>query len=194
MSDTRAKPRGRDTVQAALIEAGARLFAERGPRAVSVREIARAAGVNHGLVHRHFGSKAGLLQAVMVQLSGGVADAIGPPDEDETLASLVGAIVRATKAPGTHWRILARALLDGERPAALQTEFPVVSRMLAAARRNEDAPLSPEALVTLLIASALGLMLFEPYLQRATGQSDAQWNATREELSQVALRALSQGS
>ena len=194
MSGTRPKPRGRDTVQAALIEAGARLFAERGPRAVSVREIARAAGVNHGLVHRHFGSKAGLLQAVMVQLAGGVADALGPPDEDETLASLIGTIMRATRAPGTHWRILARALLDGERPTALQTEFPVVARMLAAARRGEPGALSPEALVTVLIATGLGLMLFEPYLQQATGQTDAQWNATREELAQAALLALSKGS
>lgn len=41
-----------------------RLFAERGPDAVSVRQIAAAAGVSPGLVVHHFGSKNGLREAV----------------------------------------------------------------------------------------------------------------------------------
>lgn len=41
-----------------------RLFAENDPEAVSVRQIAAAAGVSPGLVAHHFGSKEGLRQAV----------------------------------------------------------------------------------------------------------------------------------
>ena len=79
------QPRGRDSVRAALLEAAETLFAEKGPAAVSVRDIAREAGVNHGLVHRHFGSKAGLLHDLMTTLSADIADAIGPEDEGESL-------------------------------------------------------------------------------------------------------------
>ena len=40
------------------------LFAERGPDRVTVRDVAAAAEVSPGLVMHHFGSKAGLREAV----------------------------------------------------------------------------------------------------------------------------------
>src|SRR5689334_166863 len=55
-SDLTAKARIRD--QALL------LFAERGPDTVTVRDVASAAEVSPGLVMHHFGSKAGLREAV----------------------------------------------------------------------------------------------------------------------------------
>ncbi|MFO7557486.1 MAG: helix-turn-helix domain-containing protein, partial [Desulfobacterales bacterium] len=54
------KPHGRDEVVTALIRAAAELFSEKGVEAVSLRKIAVRAGVNHGLIHRHFGSKEAL--------------------------------------------------------------------------------------------------------------------------------------
>ncbi|MEE2830570.1 MAG: helix-turn-helix domain-containing protein [Myxococcota bacterium] len=182
------KPHGRESVRAALIEAGARLFAERGPNSVSVREVAREAGVNHGLVHRHFGSKDGLLQAVMTRLSGEVAESIGPVGSSESLADLLMTTFGATR-DGAHWRILARSLLDGVPVRDLQEDFPVVRRMLEAARRGTRATVSPEALVTLMLSVGLGLLLFEPYLMEATAQDEERWQATRMELAQLALQA-----
>jgi AcrR family transcriptional regulator len=190
MSIDAQKPKGRDEVRAALISAGARLFAERGTRAVSVREIAREAGVNHGLVHRHFGSKQGLLRAVLQQLADDVAGALGPGRPDETLPELLAGALSATVNQGVHWRIMARAMLDGEDPAALQQDFPVVARMLAAARRSGGGGLSPEATVTLLVSTLLGVLLFEPYLRQSTGQDEARWRETRRELRRVAMRAM----
>ncbi|MET9326550.1 helix-turn-helix domain-containing protein [Tsukamurella sp. NPDC003166] len=48
-----------------LIEAAQRLFAERGVDAVSMDAVAQAAGVGKGTVFRRFGSRAGLLQALL---------------------------------------------------------------------------------------------------------------------------------
>lgn len=185
------KPHGKASVRQALIAAASELFAERGPDDVSVRELAARAGVNHGLVHRHFGSKDGLLQATMQQLAAGVADSIGPDDCSETLADLLRTTFGATE-DATHWRILARSILDGIPVSELQDDFPVVRRMLAAAGRGTDSPLSPDAFVTLLLAGGLGLLLFEPYLREATGQqADSKWNATRKELAALAMRTAS---
>ncbi|MCP4037579.1 MAG: TetR family transcriptional regulator, partial [bacterium] len=61
--------RGTDAVRTALIEAAASRLSEAGPRSVSVRDIARRAGVNHGQVHHYFGSKRGLLVAAMKKLA-----------------------------------------------------------------------------------------------------------------------------
>ncbi len=52
------------TAKASIRNAALRLFAERGHDAVTVREIAAAAGVSPALVVHHFGSKDGLRAAV----------------------------------------------------------------------------------------------------------------------------------
>lgn len=48
-----------------MIEAAVTLFAKQGYAAVSVREVARVAGVNVAAVSYHFGGKEGLYQAVL---------------------------------------------------------------------------------------------------------------------------------
>ena len=57
-------PTGREEVAAAILEAATDLFAERGPAATSIRDIAARSKVNHGLVFRHFGTKEQLVGAV----------------------------------------------------------------------------------------------------------------------------------
>jgi AcrR family transcriptional regulator len=51
----------------ALLKAAARLVKERGVAALSLREVARRAGVSHGAPAHHFGDKAGLLTALATQ-------------------------------------------------------------------------------------------------------------------------------
>lgn len=55
----------RDRTRRALLEAGARLFAERGVSDASVDAIALAAGRTSGALYDHFGSKEGLLFALL---------------------------------------------------------------------------------------------------------------------------------
>jgi AcrR family transcriptional regulator len=50
-----------------LIAAAVDLIDEVGPAALSLREVARRAGVSHGAPAHHFGDKAGLLTAVAIQ-------------------------------------------------------------------------------------------------------------------------------
>ena len=50
-----------------LLEAAAPLFAEKGFAAVSIRQVADAAGVNSALISYHFGGKSGLYEAVLEQ-------------------------------------------------------------------------------------------------------------------------------
>jgi TetR/AcrR family transcriptional regulator, regulator of cefoperazone and chloramphenicol sensitivity len=52
------------TARAKIRDEALRLFAERGPDAVTMRDIAAAAGVSPALLVRHYGSKDGLVEAV----------------------------------------------------------------------------------------------------------------------------------
>ena len=78
MAEAVDKPAGRDAVMDALVDATGQLILERGVT-MSVRDIARRAGVNHGLVHTYFGSKEALLSAAFGHL---VDRAAAELDED----------------------------------------------------------------------------------------------------------------
>src|SRR4029450_9792447 len=59
-----ARPYHHGDLPRALLEAAAQAIAEAGPAAVSLRDLARRAGVSHAAPAYHFGDKAGLLTAV----------------------------------------------------------------------------------------------------------------------------------
>ncbi|NDV99864.1 TetR/AcrR family transcriptional regulator [Salipiger sp. PrR002] len=61
----RTKEEKSAATRARLITAARRLFDKHGYHNVSVTEIARAAGVTHGMIHVYFHSKAGLLYALI---------------------------------------------------------------------------------------------------------------------------------
>ena len=95
MSTIERSPRGRDAVRAALLQAATELFALHGTEGVSVRDVAAHAGVNHGLVHRHFGSKDALVSEGMTDLQARLAAEL--PSGDAPLADLLREAFEATR-------------------------------------------------------------------------------------------------
>lgn len=132
---------------AAVVAAAAELFAEKGPQATSIRDIAARSGVNHGLVYRHFGAKEQLVSAVLDSLAG----------------------ARTEEAAELHLRVLARSILDGYPVGRLQHEFPFVSGQVEKVRRRGGPDLDARLTAGHAVALALGWWLFEPFLRAATG-------------------------
>jgi AcrR family transcriptional regulator len=64
---TRAHPYHHGDLRRALLDAAVRTIEEVGPSAMSLREVARRAGVTHPAAAYHFGDKAGLLTAVATE-------------------------------------------------------------------------------------------------------------------------------
>jgi TetR/AcrR family transcriptional regulator len=65
--------RNPEKTRAAVLDAAERLFAEEGFAATSMRDISRASGVSHPLIHHHFGSKESLYAEVKRRLKEGYA-------------------------------------------------------------------------------------------------------------------------
>ncbi|MEU9293917.1 TetR/AcrR family transcriptional regulator [Streptomyces sp. NPDC048266] len=86
-------------LRARLVEAGVELVNAEGAQALSLREIARRAGVSHGAPRRHFPTHLDLLSAIARQ---GFAE----------LAARVAADDRETSAPRERIVLLARVYLD----------------------------------------------------------------------------------
>lgn len=66
-ADRAARPYHHGDLEAVVLTEVLALIAEVGPTAVSLRELARRAGVAHTSITHHFGSKAGLFAAVAAQ-------------------------------------------------------------------------------------------------------------------------------
>lgn len=109
-----AGPVGKDEVVAATLSAAAELFAERGPAATSIRDIATRSKVNHGLIYRHFGTKEQLVGAVLEHLGGRLTALLDGEVSDGEIEQNMD----------QHMRVMARALLDGYPIGELQTRFP----------------------------------------------------------------------
>jgi AcrR family transcriptional regulator len=160
-------PHGKEEVTRALLDAAAELFATRGVAAVSVRDIAARANVNHGLVHRHFGSKARLRHAVMEDLTRRMADEV-----DALQAPTTDALGSA--AMDRYFRMLARALLDGEDIRDVQRSFPVVQQFLRYIEREQAngtvrSDVDARILAALGVTAGLGWLLFGPFVMAALG-------------------------
>jgi AcrR family transcriptional regulator len=131
------------TARATIRNAALRLFAERGPDAVTVREIAAQAGVSPALVVHHFGTKDGL-RAEVDAFAARAFDAIfeGLPTEElaELLAggaatgSLAEAFARGFP-PGSPLPAYLRRLLLANDPAGAA----LFGRWFAATRDLLDA-------------------------------------------------------
>ncbi len=108
----RRAPAAVDETPTRILDAAERLFAERGIESVSVRSILAAAGVNVALAHYHFGSREGLITALlearvaplMAELARGIEDA-DARGQDASLED----VLRAYFAPAARWMM--------ERPA-----------------------------------------------------------------------------
>jgi TetR/AcrR family transcriptional regulator, regulator of cefoperazone and chloramphenicol sensitivity len=109
------------TARAVIRDEALRLFAERGPEAVSVRQIAGAAGVSPGLVIHHFGSKDGLREAVdahVLAMFEAMLGELTTPDlfDPGAAGSLAEAVMRHLPPDSPVPAYLRRLLLSGGEP------------------------------------------------------------------------------
>lgn len=97
-----------------------RLFGERGVAAVSVRDIASAAGVSPALVIHHYKSKDGLKQAVderALQLIGEMFAKTAGPQDVTSMASMAELFADEIRQFPTLLPYLRRLLVDGGEQA-----------------------------------------------------------------------------
>ncbi len=184
MKSQKTKPRGKAEVKDAILDSAAKLFARRGVAAVSVRDIAAEAGVNHGLIHRHFGSKENLRLEVQNRLMEKINESIG---EYGSYREAVAKGVRAMEENEEFWKVLARTFLDGPLEGDVQSSFPFMRNMIGLLSGEQKKgrvrdSIDPGILVAGGIALVFGLFVFEDYIIPATGLKDEQPDEIRNKI------------
>lgn len=170
------------TARANIRNAALRLFAERGPDAVTVRQIAKQAGVSPALVLHHFGSKDGLRAEVdgfAAQAFDAILEAIPVEDLADFLTagpargSLADAFVRSFP-PGSPLPAYLRRLLLANDPAAAA----LFGRWYAGTRRLLDQmvemgiarpSVDPDVRAAFFLVNDLALVLLRNQIAVAIG-------------------------
>jgi TetR/AcrR family transcriptional regulator, repressor for neighboring sulfatase len=154
-----AKPLGKEEVVAAVLAAASELFAAKGPAATSIREVAARAGVNHGLLHRHFGSKRQLLAATLQHLA----------DSAATLRESGASAEQLEAAHEVQVRVMVRSKLDGFPIEELQERFPGMERFLEQVRSGHSDEQQARLRAAHAMALQFGWGLMAPTLRVAFG-------------------------
>jgi len=152
-------PTGREEVVAAILAAATDLFAERGPAATSIRDIAARSQVNHGLVFRHFGTKDHLVGAVLDHLGASLTELLSSDAPADAI----------DRALDRQIRVMARTVLDGYPAGQLQKRFPNIAVVLDGVRPLHDNETDARLAVANALALQFGWRLFAPILRSATG-------------------------
>jgi AcrR family transcriptional regulator len=156
MTDVTTKRTAAQIVDA-VAEAGYDLFVERSPSAVSLREIAAAANVNLGLIHRYVGSKDDVIALVLARHTRR-AQAITELGHRDLMHQVADSVVNR---PSTG-RLMAGMILDGVDVTVLKDDFPLLEQLA----KNSDATSA-----ALTYALALGWEVFGPSLVAALDTS-----------------------
>ncbi|MBI5231302.1 MAG: helix-turn-helix transcriptional regulator [Coriobacteriales bacterium] len=184
----KGRPSGRDEIISAVLDAATELFSTRPPSAVSVRDIAKLAGVQHSVVHRYFGTKEDLLRTVIMRGSEKQAAQIA------TLGKVPPAVMfEGTLAQGAIYRTILLASIDGRDPAELMEPLNAATTALDYVLGQPDHPhagtegptFDPRILVAFVMAATFGWQGAERTLLHATGLRDADPAEVRSEVARI---------
>jgi AcrR family transcriptional regulator len=161
------RPQGRDEILDAVLDAAEKLFTTAGPFDVSLRAIAQAAGVNYGLVHRHFGTKDALFERLLQRYADRWGARLRELDYEGALDELLGADLET----GAYVRLLAWTLLSDRESAqshahrryATLDQLPTLA---ASAEPEVEIDVRMEATAAAL-AFAFGWRFFNPFIRDA---------------------------
>ncbi|NKY31903.1 TetR/AcrR family transcriptional regulator [Nocardia speluncae] len=165
-SEPTPKAWGRDEVRRAVLRAARSGFAAKGT-SVTIREIACAAGVNLGLVHKHLGNKEDILRAVLER------DTEISTRTIETGASVPDAVRRLFDiglADPEYVRISAWLLLEGRTDLLLGNQ---AEGMNAVRGVDPDSRKADVRLMTVLAAISGWSLFSEGILAFADADADA---------------------
>jgi len=183
-----------------ILAAARSLLEQRGPEAMTMEEIAAAAGVAKGTVYLYFRSKDHLIQALITRVGENIlrdleASLVAPGTPAEKLIRVVSVLLEYLNRERLLFPIYARELVQGEgtsqegfrrRFQEMEDQFVALVTDLFAEgiAAGQFIPANPR-LLTFLIR---GLIRATGYYQKAEGQADA----AREALP-VILTLLSSG-
>jgi AcrR family transcriptional regulator len=145
----------------ALLDAARRLAGLRPARPFGVREVARAAGVNHSLVYRYYGSLEGLLDEATADRDAMTLRLLDDRGTDGIVTAVFDLVL---EQPFVATRLAEVSLGSNDEGWSQQGNLVRRIRDRVAELHNEMSPDDVSARTVSLVASAFGYVLYEKFL------------------------------
>jgi TetR/AcrR family transcriptional regulator, repressor for neighboring sulfatase len=164
-------PRGGEAIKEAILQTTEKLLKKHNPTDISLRQIAKAANINHSLIHRYFGTKENVILAVHERIIGKLGAQFSSID---SLDGNIERLFKIAEENPSRRILLARAMLDGADPQLIQHHFPTVHQLIELLRKkksevDDPSEYDPEILAAFFVATVMGWFLYEPFLLASTG-------------------------
>lgn len=162
-----ARPYHHGNLRASLLDAADAVLAERGVQGLTLREVARAAGVSHAAPYHHFASLNQLLAALAERgfdvLGQAMEAAVAVPDTRERLLRVSQAYVDCARAHPERFRLMFGPLLADENahPELKATARRAFGYVLAAALAHDKQRGASLALAGWSLAHGLSHLLID---------------------------------
>lgn len=177
-----------DKPSGAILRAAAELMAEHSPSSVSLREIASRAGVNYGLIHRHYGTKDRLLVALFQEfvLYGGQYIAASDTIHDAIRGTF-------TADSGGWARIFSWVALDGVPPEQTFRDTSIMAafqRLIIEEWESSPEPARRDRFDPRVVSSFVMLMIsvwdfYAPYMRQVDDWTDRTMDEARGEVMEL---------
>lgn len=145
----------------ALLDAARRLAGQRPARPFGVREVARAAGVNHSLVYRYYGSLEGLLDEATADRDAMTLRLLDDRGTDGIVTAVFDLVL---EQPFVATRLAEVSLGSNEEGWSQQGNLIRRIRERVADLHTEMSPDDASARTVSLVAAAFGYVLYEKFL------------------------------
>jgi AcrR family transcriptional regulator len=167
-----------------ILEAAERVISKKGPDAVGLKEVAREAGVSHGLVTHYFGTYKSLVSAVLLRRIQKAREealrVVLSPDFTPDATSLLHLLFGMVRDPG-HARIVMWALLSHESSADIlpfeeQGVVPLIDALTERRQQlfkhetKEEARRQEEQLFLIALAAAYGFAVGKGAFLKSLGR------------------------
>jgi AcrR family transcriptional regulator len=192
------RKRDAETTKARILGAARRLFAEHDISAVSIRDIAKASGVSHGLVQQYFGTREHMIAAIIQDEIAAFFASFphigpGPHSVEEVLRS----DLRTGQARFHDFAaLITRAQLAGVKPETMldpATTTPAMSLAAAIRDLQSDSPTKPGAMDPRLVSAYVNAALFAfetigPWLMASVGLRPEDYEARLDEITDISVK------
>ena len=196
------RPRNAQKTRARILDTARRLFAEQGID-VSLRVIATAAGVSHGLIQQYFGTREGMVGAIIKREIDAVMSA--PAGDLGELDRLRSMLREGSDAFRDFAAIIARAELAGVAPETMLDPAAttpamhlasVISGLQAKCKHPATAALDPKLVSAYVNAALFAFATMAPWLMTSVGLRPSDYEKRKDEIADitVALIQLASGA
>ncbi|MEI7902457.1 MAG: TetR/AcrR family transcriptional regulator [bacterium] len=193
------KKRDAGRSKAAIIHAARQLFAERGIAKASIRDIAKAAGVSHGLVQQYFGTRKRLIAAIIrseIEDFGKQIPPSGAGEPDHALDDFRRLLETGMARFRDYALIITRAELAGVKPEKLlDPAVPTPAVLLAAliSKLQAKAPTARKRMDPRLVSAYINASLFafatmSPWLMTSVGLKPEDYEARLDEIVDICVQ------